>query len=356
MNKTIIIIASLFVYAVFCSCSKECEVSKYTFPLTEENGINGQMLSKAYELADNIENLRSLLVSKNNVLIAEVYFTDNAKNELHDVMSVTKSFTSTIVGIAIDKGYINSLDQTLGDFIGSSVYNLDVEKSEISLFNLLRMSCGIPWKELGGESEFVDWYYNSEDQINYILDKEMTYTPGTIFNYSDGSAHLMSVVLTEASGMSSLEFAKQYLFEPLRIDSCRWTADNRGYNFGGVRLKITPLSMLRFGELILNDGKYDDHQIISKSWIDQATASQIFTGDIEPFQNGYGLYWWTGIKNGVNYFFASGFGGQFIVIVPEKEMVVVATNTFSGITDEKCHEQWYQTMDIIVNYIIPSSN
>ena len=341
----------------FIGCKKETESNPklYNFPLAQENMIDENKLSYAYERAGEIENLRSLLVSKNNILISEVYFKDGAKDELHDVMSVTKSFTSTLVGIAMDKGYIISLDQTLGDFFDSTIYDLSDEKSSISLYNLMRMSCGIPWKELGLESEFIDWYYNSDDHINYILDKEMIYTPRALFNYSDGAAHLVSVVLTEAVGMSTFEFANKYLFKPLQIDSCKWTKDNRGYNLGGVRLKITPLSMLKFGELILNEGKYGDVQIISKTWIDKATTSHIETNDCISFQNGYGLFWWTGQKNGYDYFFANGFGGQFIVIVPELKMVVVSSNNISGITVEKCNEQWCQTIDIIINYLIPST-
>ena len=113
--------------------------------------------------------------------------------------------------------------------------------------------------------------------------------------------------------------------------------------------------MLKFGELILNNGIYNNQQIVSQSWIDLATNSQITTTDIVPFQNGYGSYWWTGMKDGIDYFFANGYGGQFIVIIPALEMVIVATNTFTGIPDAKCQEQWYQTMNIIVNYILPSA-
>jgi len=354
MRKLRPIIAFLFVLFIVTGCRKK-EEKAYSFPLANENNINEQTLSEAYVRAGEIRNLRSLLVARNNVLISEVYFATNAQDDLHDVMSVTKSFTSTLIGIAIDKGYITGLDQTLGEFIDSSVYNLPEDKAAISLYNMLRMSAGIPWKELGGESEFVDWYYHSADHINYILDKEMTYTPGTQFNYSDGTAHLVSVVLTEATGMTALEFAVENLFEPLGIEAYSWTADNRGYNFGGVRLKITPLTMLKFGQMILDNGFHESHQIVSASWIEEATRSHIETGDIVPFQNGYGLFWWTGRTNGVDYFFANGYGGQFIVILPALEMVVVASNTISGVPDATCGEQWYQTMDVIVNYIIPAA-
>ncbi|MBE0648443.1 MAG: serine hydrolase [Bacteroidales bacterium] len=201
MGKLHSIILLLFILFIVAGCRKKEDLA-YSFTLAGGNGINEQALSEAYVRAGEIKNLRSLLVARNNVLVSEVYFAPNARDELHDVMSVTKSVTSTLVGIAIGKGFITSLDQTLGDFIGSSVYNLPEDKAAISLYNMLRMSAGIPWKELGGESEFVDWYYHSADHINYILDKEMTYTPGTHFNYSDGTAHLVSVVLTEATGMA----------------------------------------------------------------------------------------------------------------------------------------------------------
>lgn len=341
---------------LFCSsCADNTEPSIYSFPLAEQNHINETALIEAYEKIDDIPQIQSLLVARNSVLVSEAYFHGYRQNELHDVMSVTKSFTSTLIGIAIDKGFIQSLNQTLGDFITPDLYPLDARKSAISIRNLLRMSSGIPWKEIGAESEYVTWV-NSPNQVNYILDKEMTYTPGTLFNYSDGNAHLVSVILTKATGMSSLEFAKEYLFRPLEMEYYAWYVDKQGFYYGGTTMDLTPKGMLKFGQMVLDKGVYNGRQIVSSSWIEQATASHIQPDTAIAYQNGYGYFWWLGTKNGHNFYYANGYGGQFIVVIPDLETVIVATNNWMNVSRTECGSNWQQTVAVIVDEIIPAIN
>jgi CubicO group peptidase (beta-lactamase class C family) len=337
------------------SCDDDKETSIYSFPLAKQNNINESVLIKAYEKIDDISQIQSLLVSRNGVLVSEVYFHDYTQNELHDVMSVTKSFTSTLIGIAIDKGFIQSVDQTLGDFITPDIYPLDAQKSAISIRNLLRMSSGIPWKEIGAESEYVTWV-NSPNQVIYILDKSMTYTPGTLFNYSDGNAHLVSVVLTKATGMSSFEFAKEYLFKPLEMEYYAWYVDKQGFYYGGTTMDLTPSGMLRFGQMFLDNGVYKGIQIVSSSWVEQATTNHIQPDNSIYYQNGYGYFWWLGVKNEHNFYYANGYGGQFIVVIPDLETVIVATNNWMNVPRTECGTNWYQTISTLVDEVIPAIN
>lgn len=342
--------------ALYCTgCAHHAEPSPYRFPLAVQHGIDESELIMAYEKIDDIQQIQSLLVSRNGVLISEAYFHGYTENELHDVMSVTKSFTSTLVGIAIDKGFIQSVEQTLGDFITPDIYPLDTQKSAISIRNLLRMSSGIPWMEIGAESEYVTWI-TALNQVNYILDKNMAYTPGTRFNYSDGNAHLVSVVLTKATGMTSFEFARKFLFEPLAIEYYAWYTDKQGFYYGGTTMDLTPRGMLKFGQLFLDGGIYQKKRIVSANWIEQATASHIRPDTIVPYQNGYGYFWWLGTKNGHSFFYANGYGGQFIVVVPDLEAVIVATNRWMSMPRSECSMNWYQTIAVIVDQIIPAIN
>lgn len=323
----------------------------YQFPLASAYNIDEDKLIAAYEHADDLDQLHCLLLSRDGVLIAEEYFNGSIQDSLYDIRSVTKSITATLIGIAIDKGYIDHIEQTMGDYIGPNIYPLEPDKASITIKNLIRMSSGIPWKELGAESEFNEWV-NAPNQVNYILDKEMTYNQGNRFNYSDGNAHLISVILTEACGMNALEFAEANLFKPMEIDDYAWYTDKQGYYYGGVTMDMTPLGLLKFGQMYLDNGIYEQKRIIAESWISEATKSQITTGNIIPYQNGYGYFWWTGSKDGHDYYFANGYGGQFIVVIPDLDVVIVALNQWIGMSRTQCGINWNNTMDIIVNEVV----
>jgi len=360
MNKISLWFFLFFPFILLFGCSDKENANpdarnNYQFPLASTHNIDEDKLVAAYEHADDLDQLHCLLLSRDGVLISEEYFHGSIRDSLYDIRSVTKSVTATLIGIAIDKGYIEHIDQTMGDYIGPEIYLLEPDKASISINNLIRMSSGIPWKEIGPESEFAEWV-NAPNQVNYILDKEMTYTQGTQFNYSDGNAHLVSVILTEVSGMNSLAFAETYLFDPMEINDYAWYTDKQGYYYGGVTMDMTPQGLLRFGQLYLDKGIYEENRIVSEEWISEATESHISTGNIIPYQNGYGYFWWTGSKNGHDYYFANGYGGQFIVVIPDQDVVIVALNQWIGISRTQCGINWDNTMDLIVNEVMPVIN
>jgi CubicO group peptidase (beta-lactamase class C family) len=297
--------------------------------------------------------MKCLLVARNGVLVSEEYFQEeDGPESQHDVRSVTKSLTSALIGIAIEEGFIENVDQTLADFlVGSVVDSLDEAKGQITIRQLLTMTCGLEWFEIGAYSEYNDWI-TAPDQIEYILNKPMVTTPGMVFNYSDGAAHLVSVILTEATGMNALEFAEQYLFAPLDISGRPWRTDNRGYNLGGVALEITPRDMLKFGTLYLQNGVYEGVQVIPAAWVSASTESHISTNNAVPFGPNYGYYWWIGRAYSHDYYFANGYGGQFLVVVPDWNLVVVATGNWRGIGRDQAGEQWYNIISVIMNNVL----
>ena len=207
--------------------------------------------------------------------------------------------------------------------------------------NLLTMTGGHEWRELGGSSEFPIWI-NSPDQIDYVLDKPVVSPPGTRFDYSDGGAHLVSVVLSVATGMSAHDFAERYLFEPLGIGDTWWPVDNRGYNIGGAGLQISPRGMLAFGTLYLNGGNLGNRQ----------TGTHVPTGNTLPYGPRYGYFWWRGNAAGMDFYFATGYGGQFIFVVPESRLVVVATCEWRYAIPQ-ANSHWSGIIDLIVNQILP---
>jgi len=332
-------------------------VSCYDDPLisdsNEEIQIDQLQLNNAFDSARNLGRVKCLIVSCQDTFYKSEFFFPGADTLTHDVMSVTKSVTSLLIGIAIDKGFISSVNEPIDGYIRPLVNDLDSAKGQITIKQLLTMSCGLEWSEIPGPSEFMQWY-TSPDKLLYILNKPFVSIPGESFNYSDGAAHLTSVVLTQATGLTAYEFAKQYLFTPLGIGERVWTRDNRGFNYGGVRLYLLPEDMLKIGKLVLNNGRWDNEQILPQEWLNESTQFQISTHDVIPYGSSYGYYWWRGTANNYYFFYANGWAGQFILIVPDYELIVVATTNYSGLNDQQAGTLWYNLMNIIVNEVVTS--
>jgi CubicO group peptidase (beta-lactamase class C family) len=152
--------------------------------------------------------------------------------------------------------------------------------------------------------------------------------------------------------MSTLEFARKYLFDPLGININYWEQDHQGYYNGAAGLNITPHDMIKIGELILNRGIYNGKQVVPAEWIDQSIKTQISTNNAQPFGPGYGYCLWTGQNANGSYAWANGYGGQFIVIVPSLKLVVVATNEWSSVNGDTANSRWYNTISLIMNNIV----
>jgi CubicO group peptidase (beta-lactamase class C family) len=259
---------------------------------------------------------------------------------------------ATLIGIAIDKGLIPSEDQAIGGYLIPVVGAMDSAKAGITIHDVLSMSSGLSGNDIPDVTEYNNWY-NAPNQLQYTLSKPLVNQPGQVFGYNTGAAHITSVILTKAAETSTLQFAKQFLFQPLGIADPLWGTDKQGYYNGGAALSITPHDMLKIGQLYLNKGIYNGVRIVSETWIDKASTSQISTNGIEPFAPGYGYLWWVGASAAHRYFFANGYGGQFIVVVPDLRLIVVATNQWSGVASDVASEQWYSTLSVIMNNIIP---
>ena len=310
-------------------------------------------LEDAYVLASQMDNLESLLIVQNDAIVKEEYYGDGGPEILHEVRSVTKSVSSLLIGIAIDQGYLRSLDQTLEEFIDPLIYTISPEKGAIKIKHLLTMTSGFEWDESLSYDVFNEWLL-SDNQVQYLLDKPLVYSPGQLFNYNTAASHLLSFVLTKATGMSTYDFAMEYLFGPLGIDEIEWRVDKQGFNYGGIGLKIRANDMVKIGKLILNNGVYNGNIIISQDYLDQSIQPKISTHGVNDFAPNYGYCWWIGQNENGNFPFANGYGGQFIVIEPSLNLIIVTTNKWSGVGVEIANDQWYRTLDLIINKIIPA--
>lgn len=296
----------------------------------EEQGMDSAMLTTMLEnVVKQNANIHSILIVRNGYVVLEAYlypFDASVRQELH---SCTKSVVSALTGIAVQKGFIQSAQQKVVDlFPGRSIANLDERKQAMTVEHLLTMSSGLEWIFIPGSDEELAsldstvQMYESPDPSQFVLDRPMAEPPGTRFLYSNGTAHLLTAVLQQTTGQSPLEFAQQNLFEPLGISDVTWPYDPQGVNFGAGALQMTARDMARFGYLYLKEGEWDGRQIIPAEWVNTSLSSHIRADGSD-----YGYLWWIDSYGAA----AEGWGGQYIVVVPDQQMVAVVT---AGLKDE----------------------
>jgi CubicO group peptidase (beta-lactamase class C family) len=266
----------------------------------------------------------SLLVVKNGYLVFEKYYSWGSPEKYAVVHSVTKSVTSALIGIALEKGHLDSLDQKLIEFFPEYLKDEpDPRKKEISLKDLLTMSAGFKWNDRG---PVMRYWYTSLDWAEFTLELPLENNPGDKFNYNSSISHLLSIILTKATKTGTLDFANQNLFGPLGISGF-WHLDPQGYHIGGFGLSLTARDLAKIGFLYLNNGYWNGRSIVPENWVKESTAQQI-----EAFRSplygrfGYGFHWWVKQVDGVDSFRAWGRRGQFIVIVPELDLVIAVTS------------------------------
>lgn len=288
-----------------------------TLRAEDRPSVDVGLFDDALETAAGMDRLHSLLISKDGDVLVEKYFNGRGPWRTANVKSVSKSIISALVGIAIEKGHIRGIDQPIGDFYGDT---LAAPKSAITIGNLLSMQAGL---ETTSFYNYGAWVL-SDDWVRFALDQPVLSPPGTRMHYSSGNTHLLSDILTRASGQSTLEFARQNLGEPLGFKLAAWTQDPNGVYFGGNNMELTPRQMLAFGELYLNNGRANGRQVIPEPWVEASLTPRVTSSrDVE---RQYGLGWWMKDMAGLPTAYAWGYGGQFILVVKDLDLVVVTTS------------------------------
>jgi CubicO group peptidase (beta-lactamase class C family) len=233
-----------------------------------------------------------------------------------------------MIGLALREGYLDSLDQKMMDFFPEYIVTgMDPRKSQITLRHLITMRAGF---DNSIEDYDVNWnlWITSNDWIEYTIQLPMLYDPGTRFAYITAETHLLSAILTKATGMSTLEFAQNHLFTPLKIRIRGWERDPGGYYIGGMRMHFIPRDMARFGQLYLEEGNLQGDQIVPVDWVKESLLYHTSgKGSWGVLQNiGYGYQWWLGEIRNHECFMALGYGGQFIIVFPQLQLIVVTTS------------------------------
>lgn len=293
-----------------------------------------------------------LILNSNGKIIHEKYYGFNSRSTLNQISSVTKSITSIMVGVCLEKGYINSLDTPVWEYFpeDSSIFAKDTLKKEITLRHLLTQTSGLKWDEwkfpynyasncfmvlLGTESNWVEKFFNLP--IDTL--------PGTKFCYNSLASQVVAEVLSRASGLPFDGLTHKYLFEPLSIQSYSWESypSNTSPAWGGIEL--TTLDMAKLGLIVINDGAPWGNRIVPESWVKLSTKKITTITD----NLGYGLNWWVGKQpDGNPLVYAAGYGDQYVYTVPDKGLVIaINAQNFSDY-------QWPKTIDELVKSILSS--
>jgi len=288
----------------------------------ESQGMSSEILSDMMDVLwkKNFQ-IDSILIVRNGYVVLDTYQFPQKPDSKHNIYSCTKSISSALIGIAIDKGYIKSVDQPLLDFFPEKTpKNQDKRKQQITLKDVLRMATGLKCQD----SYLYQWkgiteMHLSEDWVQYMIDLPLVETPGARFEYCNGASFLLTAIIEKKTGKTGLEFATEHLFKPLGINDIYWPANIHGQTIGWGRLHMRPRDMARFGYLYLNDGRWDDRQIVSAKWVNDSTQKHI-SATLMP---GYGYQWW--IMRSGNYA-ALGYRGQLIYVLKDRQMVVVFTS------------------------------
>jgi len=312
-------------------------------------------------------NVDGIVISRYGKTIFQDYFHEYTKDSLHDSRSAFKSITGILVGIAIDKGYIKNVQQKVYKFFPDykRPANWDKRKDSMTIEHLLEMKSGFDCEEWNGTKDCEAEMGNTRDWIKFCLDLNLKNKPGSKWDYTSINAMLLGGIIANASHMTVSQFADRFLFKPLGIKRYIWTKDSLGHELTAGNFFILPDDMIKIGELVLNNGIYQKKRIVSSKWIRMMTAKLT---EIENFSNVrisknkeaipqptyYGYTWYNEKivtrQLSYNVVFASGNGGQYIMIVRDINLVVVFTGNSYNSSKSKL------PFDIMIRYILPVLN
>jgi CubicO group peptidase (beta-lactamase class C family) len=321
-----------------------------------EVGMDGALLNRAVNRAAQLPRFRTLLVARRGRLVLERYFHGSGAASLNDVRSVTKSIVSTLTGIAQANGFLPNLDTTIAAYLASD-YTLDAGDSAVTVRDLLTMTSGYQWNE-GTADDYTQWITTTGDHVQYVLDRPRAAPPGTSWTYNSGAVHVLGVLLAHATGTTLPAFADRYLFGPLGIDLVQWEPLDPGTVNGGAGIDLRAQDLLRLGQLFLQGGRSGSRQVVPAAWVTNATTPQFtWRRDFGAQRDiTYGYLWWVSDVPGANAYFAWGYGGQFIYVVPSRDLVIVATTDWVGVDqDVGADAMEAAVLDIIVNDLIPAA-
>jgi CubicO group peptidase (beta-lactamase class C family) len=276
----------------------------------------------------NNPGLYAILVTQNHELVYQHYFNQKTNMDLFNDQSLTKSIMALLIGIAIDKHYIDSLDEKAVTFLPETLRNLDKRKATITIRQIMNQSSGLYHEDLTQLSV----YLSLDNPASYTWEQPLLTDPGSVFHYSNAASHLLSVILTQATGMTTRDFADRYLFKPMGIQDLEWPKMKDGYYDGSgllsIRMQIRDMN--KIGQLVLDSGMYNGRPVLSKGFITELmTPRKMFPTNWGLPGSEYGLCWYHKIYKGVPVLYGLGWGGQFNFVIPAYQAVITVNQSIA---------------------------
>jgi len=323
--------------------------SAWEWPVStpEAQGLDAKSLAELVTLiraGKEFPRLHCLLIVRHGYLVVEEYFNDWRADRLHMLQSVSKSFTSALVGIAISRGEFKGVEEKVLDFFPDmkDIANMDERKASIRLKDLLTMRSGTDYHERTPDAPH--WQLNRllKGWDKFYLDRPMLCPPGTSFNYDSGGVILLSAMLKNRTGMHADKYAERFLFAPLGIKNYFWFRNTEGHAHAGGGLNLTARDSAKFGLLYLKNGRWGDKQVVPEEWVHESLRMHVdLTVQGQP-PSGYGYLWWilapdprAGGRQMI--YAARGAYGQFIFVVPDDDLVVVINGDVQSAADRSRH-------------------
>jgi CubicO group peptidase (beta-lactamase class C family) len=324
----------------------------------EEQNLDRERLSQLVDLirkGEKYPDLHSLLIIRNGKLVVEEYFGGYQRGTRHTLQSVSKSFTSALVGIALLRKQFKGVDEKVLDFFPQikEIKNLDKRKRSIRLKDLLTMRSGTDYNENGPDSPHFQLNRLPRGWDRFYLNRPMVSDPGTHFMYDSGGVILLSAMLKMRSGDHADSYAEKHLFSPLQIEEVFWFKNSEGHPHTGGGLYLKPRDMAKFGQLYLQKGQWRGRQVVPKSWVEDSFKMHVDFGNPSSHVIGYGYLWWIlrpdpkGDKQ-QKIFAAMGFRAQYIFVIPEHQMIVVVTGGTRSRKDQR------KPIEFLYTHILPA--
>jgi CubicO group peptidase (beta-lactamase class C family) len=314
-------------------------------PERQVAGLDSALLTGALARASEMPRLYGLIIARGGEVLVERMYAGPDLDTPVNIKSVSKSVTSALIGIAISEGYLRGTEQPITPFFMEYLLagDADPRKRAITVGNLLSMQPGLQ----ATTAEYYTAWLASPNWVQYALSLPLVDDPGGRMIYSSGTYHILSALLTQVTGRDTWTYAREKLAEPLGIDLQPWPTDPQGIPRGGSDMRISARGLLRFGELYRNGGVHEGRQVVPADWVRASWQPQVRHSD----DDSYGYGWWLRQIGAHSVFYASGLGGQFVFVVPDLELTVVATAVPFG----RSHGHPQAMMELLRDWIIPAA-
>ena len=320
----------------------ETPAFEWTVEDPADHGLDPAALERFHQALEGTV-VEAAVTIRDGVIVDEYYADGYDADSTFPIHSASKSVTSALFGIALEEGYFNGVDDLLADYLPEVNDQADTRKQSITMRDLLTQTSGLEWYEWGSGYHNWEEFRAADNWVDYILSREMVAEPGAVFCYSTGNTHLIGAALERATGRGLMDYAGEKLFCPLGITSAEWGTDPQGIADAGNGLTMTARDAARFGQLFLQGGQWEGEQLVPADWVSASTTTQAMGyGD---GTGSYGYQWWIRQMGAYDSFFAFGAYGQYIIVLPELDMVTVLTSAPGNS---------YTARNLMIDYLLPA--